>query len=306
MTSAPWTPRGAASRRARTAGCPPGSPARRSSRRRRGPRRPGSSRGSRCRRAGRPGSGPGARAPTAANASGEPELDRRGDPQRLADRLVARLPVGDRAREQLLDRPEEDRDRHEDGRPQDDDLAVGRPLEVVRGEREVDVGQEPRRPDARPTASPRSARSASSPPPLPRAPCAGTVPAPGAHERSSGSGAYDWLTDQSIGRPRTWPQTRIGIHLRRALELAAGGHGRVSPNPMVGAVLVRDGQVIGEGFHAELGGPHAEVAAIEDSRARGIDPAGATLLRDARAVRAPRPPAAVRRRDPATPASHGW
>jgi diaminohydroxyphosphoribosylaminopyrimidine deaminase/5-amino-6-(5-phosphoribosylamino)uracil reductase len=47
---------------------------------------------------------------------------------------------------------------------------------------------------------------------------------------------------------------------------------------MVGAVLVRDGQVIGEGFHAELGGVHAEVAAIEDSRARGLDPAGATMF----------------------------
>jgi diaminohydroxyphosphoribosylaminopyrimidine deaminase/5-amino-6-(5-phosphoribosylamino)uracil reductase len=52
----------------------------------------------------------------------------------------------------------------------------------------------------------------------------------------------------------------------------------VSPNPLVGAVLVRDGQVIGEGFHAELGGVHAEVAAIDDSRARGIDPAGATMF----------------------------
>jgi diaminohydroxyphosphoribosylaminopyrimidine deaminase/5-amino-6-(5-phosphoribosylamino)uracil reductase len=69
-------------------------------------------------------------------------------------------------------------------------------------------------------------------------------------------------------------------HLRRALELAAGGHGRVSPNPMVGAVIVRegDGQILGEGFHAELGGPHAEVEAIDDARARGIDPAGATML----------------------------
>jgi diaminohydroxyphosphoribosylaminopyrimidine deaminase/5-amino-6-(5-phosphoribosylamino)uracil reductase len=46
---------------------------------------------------------------------------------------------------------------------------------------------------------------------------------------------------------------------------------------MVGAVLVREGQVIGEGFHAELGGLHAEIAAIEDARARGLDPAGATL-----------------------------
>jgi diaminohydroxyphosphoribosylaminopyrimidine deaminase / 5-amino-6-(5-phosphoribosylamino)uracil reductase len=68
------------------------------------------------------------------------------------------------------------------------------------------------------------------------------------------------------------------LHLRHALELAAGGHGKVSPNPLVGAVLVRDGAIVGEGFHAELGGPHAEVAAIEDSRARGLDAAGATLF----------------------------
>ncbi|MDX6633050.1 MAG: diaminohydroxyphosphoribosylaminopyrimidine deaminase, partial [Solirubrobacterales bacterium] len=66
-------------------------------------------------------------------------------------------------------------------------------------------------------------------------------------------------------------------HLRRALELAEGGRGRVSPNPLVGAVLVRDGETIGEGFHAELGGPHAETAAIADCRERGEDPAGATL-----------------------------
>ena len=67
------------------------------------------------------------------------------------------------------------------------------------------------------------------------------------------------------------------VHLRRALELAEGGRGRVSPNPLVGAVLVRDGEPIGEGFHAELGGPHAEVAALEDCRARGHEPSGATL-----------------------------
>ena len=46
---------------------------------------------------------------------------------------------------------------------------------------------------------------------------------------------------------------------------------------MVGAVLVRDAEVVGEGFHAELGGPHAEVAAIEDCRARGHGPAGSTM-----------------------------
>jgi diaminohydroxyphosphoribosylaminopyrimidine deaminase/5-amino-6-(5-phosphoribosylamino)uracil reductase len=66
-------------------------------------------------------------------------------------------------------------------------------------------------------------------------------------------------------------------HLRRALELAEGGRGRVSPNPLVGAVVVTDGATIGEGFHAELGGPHAERAALEDCRRRGEDPTGGTL-----------------------------
>ncbi|HEX5609092.1 MAG TPA: bifunctional diaminohydroxyphosphoribosylaminopyrimidine deaminase/5-amino-6-(5-phosphoribosylamino)uracil reductase RibD [Solirubrobacterales bacterium] len=66
-------------------------------------------------------------------------------------------------------------------------------------------------------------------------------------------------------------------HLRRALELAEGGRGRVSPNPLVGAVLVRGEEVIGEGFHAELGGLHGERAALEDCRNRGEDPAGATM-----------------------------
>jgi diaminohydroxyphosphoribosylaminopyrimidine deaminase / 5-amino-6-(5-phosphoribosylamino)uracil reductase len=66
-------------------------------------------------------------------------------------------------------------------------------------------------------------------------------------------------------------------HLRRALELAEGGRGRVSPNPMAGAVLVREGEVIGEGFHAALGELHAERAAIEDARGRGEDPAGSTI-----------------------------
>jgi len=66
-------------------------------------------------------------------------------------------------------------------------------------------------------------------------------------------------------------------HMRRALELAEGGRGRVSPNPLVGAVLVRDGAILGEGFHAELGELHAERAALADCAARGNDPRGATL-----------------------------
>ncbi len=66
-------------------------------------------------------------------------------------------------------------------------------------------------------------------------------------------------------------------HLRRACELAARGLGRVSPNPPVGAVVVRDAEVIGEGWHAEIGGVHAEVAALADCRERGEDPEGATV-----------------------------
>ena len=67
-------------------------------------------------------------------------------------------------------------------------------------------------------------------------------------------------------------------HMRRALALAEGGRGSVSPNPLVGAVLVGPGgDVIVEGHHAELGGLHAERAALENCRARGADPAGATL-----------------------------
>jgi diaminohydroxyphosphoribosylaminopyrimidine deaminase / 5-amino-6-(5-phosphoribosylamino)uracil reductase len=66
-------------------------------------------------------------------------------------------------------------------------------------------------------------------------------------------------------------------HLQRALELVERGRGRVSPNPLVGAVVVRDGVVLGEGFHAELGDLHAERSALEDCRKRGEDPAGATM-----------------------------
>lgn len=65
--------------------------------------------------------------------------------------------------------------------------------------------------------------------------------------------------------------------LREALELAEGGRGQVSPNPLVGAVLARDGERLAEGCHAELGGLHAEAAALAACRAAGRDPRGATL-----------------------------
>ena len=68
------------------------------------------------------------------------------------------------------------------------------------------------------------------------------------------------------------------LHLARAMELAAGAaRGAVSPNPLVGAVIVRGSETIGEGYHARLGEQHAERAAIEDCRSRGEDPAGATI-----------------------------
>ncbi len=67
-------------------------------------------------------------------------------------------------------------------------------------------------------------------------------------------------------------------HLRRALALAERGRGHVSPNPLVGAVIARGGDVIGEGWHAELGGDHAEVAAIADAGSRGEDLSGATMF----------------------------
>lgn len=56
--------------------------------------------------------------------------------------------------------------------------------------------------------------------------------------------------------------------MQRALLLAKKGEGRVSPNPMVGAVIVHDGKIIGEGYHAFFGGPHAEVNAIRSVPAK--------------------------------------
>jgi diaminohydroxyphosphoribosylaminopyrimidine deaminase / 5-amino-6-(5-phosphoribosylamino)uracil reductase len=62
--------------------------------------------------------------------------------------------------------------------------------------------------------------------------------------------------------------------LARALELAERGRGTTHPNPVVGAVVVHDGEVVGEGWHERKGGPHAEVVAIE---AAGDHARGSTL-----------------------------
>ncbi len=60
-------------------------------------------------------------------------------------------------------------------------------------------------------------------------------------------------------------------YMQRALELARRGRGWVNPNPMVGAVIVRDGDIVGEGFHPRVGEAHAEVVALREAgeKARG-------------------------------------
>lgn len=69
-------------------------------------------------------------------------------------------------------------------------------------------------------------------------------------------------------RPAT---ARDSAFMRRALALARKGWGQTAPNPMVGAVVVRDGVIVGEGWHARYGGPHAEAEALDAAgeRARG-------------------------------------
>lgn len=79
------------------------------------------------------------------------------------------------------------------------------------------------------------------------------------------------LQTHSAGRPADRK------FMARALTLAERGLGFTSPNPMVGAVLVRSGRIIGEGFHTKAGQPHAEIEALRDAGRRGADCRGATL-----------------------------
>lgn len=65
--------------------------------------------------------------------------------------------------------------------------------------------------------------------------------------------------------------------MRLALRLARRGCGQTSPNPMVGAVLVKRGQIIGRGWHRRAGLPHAEIEALHDAERRGHSPRGAAL-----------------------------
>ncbi|MCQ2600598.1 MAG: bifunctional diaminohydroxyphosphoribosylaminopyrimidine deaminase/5-amino-6-(5-phosphoribosylamino)uracil reductase RibD [Treponema sp.] len=67
------------------------------------------------------------------------------------------------------------------------------------------------------------------------------------------------------------------IFMRRAIELAKLGTGHTNPNPLVGAVIVKDGVIIGEGYHHVYGDLHAERDALKDCREKNNDPAGATI-----------------------------
>jgi len=65
--------------------------------------------------------------------------------------------------------------------------------------------------------------------------------------------------------------------MRLALRLARRGYGATSPNPQVGAVLVKHGKIIGRGWHRRAGLPHAEIEALHDAQKKGHNPTGATL-----------------------------
>ncbi|HWN97000.1 MAG TPA: bifunctional diaminohydroxyphosphoribosylaminopyrimidine deaminase/5-amino-6-(5-phosphoribosylamino)uracil reductase RibD, partial [Methylomirabilota bacterium] len=73
------------------------------------------------------------------------------------------------------------------------------------------------------------------------------------------------------------PSAKDFTFIRLALRLAARGYGQTSPNPMVGAVLVKRGEVIGKGFHRQAGWPHAEIEALRAAEKGGHSARGATL-----------------------------
>jgi diaminohydroxyphosphoribosylaminopyrimidine deaminase/5-amino-6-(5-phosphoribosylamino)uracil reductase len=65
--------------------------------------------------------------------------------------------------------------------------------------------------------------------------------------------------------------------MQRCIDLAKKAKGQTAPNPMVGSVIVKNGEVLGEGFHPKAGEPHAEVFAIRAAQTKGIDLSDATL-----------------------------
>ncbi|HET7623094.1 MAG TPA: bifunctional diaminohydroxyphosphoribosylaminopyrimidine deaminase/5-amino-6-(5-phosphoribosylamino)uracil reductase RibD [Gemmatimonadaceae bacterium] len=72
-------------------------------------------------------------------------------------------------------------------------------------------------------------------------------------------------SDSSSSAPSAIGPRDDAAFMRRAIDLARRGQGQTAPNPMVGAVIVRDGEIVGEGYHARYGEAHAEAAALRDA-----------------------------------------
>ena len=72
--------------------------------------------------------------------------------------------------------------------------------------------------------------------------------------------------------------THARNYMEIALQLAARGLGNVEPNPVVGTVIVKNGKIIGRGWHKKFGGPHAEINALADCKKQGGSPKGATMF----------------------------
>jgi len=66
-------------------------------------------------------------------------------------------------------------------------------------------------------------------------------------------------------------------YIEKALELAERGRGQVQPNPMVGCLIVKEGRILGAGWHERFGGPHAEINALQNCRNEGNDPTGSDM-----------------------------
>ncbi len=84
--------------------------------------------------------------------------------------------------------------------------------------------------------------------------------------------------EKANAREQSVEQAKIDTnYMSRALELALKGAGSVNPNPMVGAVIVRDGNIIAEGYHKKYGELHAEREALKDCAKKGFSAKGATM-----------------------------
>ena len=82
--------------------------------------------------------------------------------------------------------------------------------------------------------------------------------------------------NHECGLGRSAKMTDAEQYMRRAIKLAEKGRHRVMPNPLVGCVLVKDGEIVAEGWHDHLGGLHAEQMAIADAESKGIGTRGTT------------------------------